>query len=71
LRLDKIHGRKITDQDRLVVHVSGAMPDVAETFVERQAFELTEALTDQPWGRIHLSYGTASKSWAGWDGFDA
>lgn len=71
LRLDKIHGRKVTPTDRLVVHVSGAMPDVAETFVERRAFDLPEALTDQPWGRIHLRYGTASKAWAGWDAFDA
>jgi hypothetical protein len=71
LHLDRIHGRQITAQDRLVVHVSGAMPDVAETFVERRAFELPEALTDRAWGRIHLRYGTASKSWRGWAGFDA
>lgn len=71
LRLDKIHGRQVTDRDRLVVHVTGAMPEVAETFVERQAFELPGALTDRPWGRIHLRYGTASKTWAGWDRFDA
>jgi hypothetical protein len=70
LRLERIHGRKITAQDRLVVHVSGAMPDVAETFVERRAFELPEAVTDRPWARIHLRYGTASKSWAGWNEFD-
>src|SRR5215218_8801364 len=35
LRLMKIHGREIGSRDRLVVHVSGSMPDVAETFVER------------------------------------
>jgi hypothetical protein len=38
---------------------------------ERQAFELPRALTDRPWGRMHLRYGSASKTWAGWDAFDA
>jgi len=70
LRLVRIHGREIGSRDRLVVHVSGSMPDVAETFVERRAFDLPEALTDRAWGRIHLRYGTSSKSWEGWENFD-
>ncbi|HST69366.1 MAG TPA: hypothetical protein VLI94_06885 [Solirubrobacterales bacterium] len=70
LRLVKIHGREIGSRDRLVVHVSGSMPDVAETFVERRAFDLPESLTDNAWGRIHLRYGTRSKAWEGWEGFD-
>jgi hypothetical protein len=70
LRLLKIHGREIGSRDRLVVHVSGSMPDVAETFVERRAFDLPEALTDRVWGRIHLRYGTDSKTWRGWESFD-
>lgn len=70
LRLDKIHGREIGERDRLVVHVSGAMPEVAETFIERRAFDLPGALTDRPWGRIHLEYGKDSSFWQGWDGFD-
>ena len=71
LRLEKIHGRTVNSRDRLVVHVSGSMPDVAETFVERRAFELPEVLTDRPWGKIHLVYGTHSKTWDGWEEFDA
>lgn len=69
-RLVRIHGREVGSRDRLVVHVSGSMPDVAETFVERRAFDLPESLTDRTWGRIHLHYGTDSKSWGGWEGFD-
>lgn len=70
LHLERIHGRQIGDRDRLVVHVSGAMPDVAETFVEREAFHLPEALSDRTWSRIHLRYGHDSRTWEGWDGFD-
>lgn len=69
LRLVRVHGREIGSRDRLVVHVSGSMPDVAETFVERRAFDLPEALTNRPWGRIHLRYGTSSKTWDGWEDF--
>ncbi len=47
------------------------MPEVAETFVERRAFDLPDALTDRSWGRIHLQYGENSKTWRGWDEFDA
>lgn len=71
LRLEKIHGREINPRDRLIVHVSGSMPEVAETFVERRAFDLPTALTTRPWGRIHLRYGTNSRTWEGWDEFDA
>jgi len=71
LRVAKIHGREVNARDRLIVHVSGSMPEVAETFVERRAFDLPAALTSRPWGRIHLRYGTNSKTWGGWDEFDA
>jgi hypothetical protein len=71
LDLERIHGREISSRDRLVVHVSGATPDVAETFVERRAFDLPDSLTDRTWGRIQLRYGTASSSWTGWGDFDA
>lgn len=70
MRLLRIHGREVGSRDRMVVHVSGTMPDVAETFVERRAFDLPEDLTDRPWGRIHLRYGGDSKSWGGWEHFD-
>jgi hypothetical protein len=70
-RLEKIEGRPINSRDRLVVHVSGSMPDVGETFVERHAFDLLGAVTAEPYGLIHIEYGKDSLSWGGWDGFDA
>jgi hypothetical protein len=70
LNLERIEGRLITARDRLVVHVSGSMPEVGETFVERHAFALPEAITDEAFGLVHLEYGKDSKSWGGWDGFD-
>ncbi|HEY5053584.1 MAG TPA: hypothetical protein VII45_09275 [Solirubrobacterales bacterium] len=65
-----IRERPIGDRDRLVVHVSGAMPDVNETFIERHAFDLPGSVSSEPFGVIHLDYGEDPKTWDGWDGFD-
>ncbi len=70
LRLLAIEGRPVGIRDRLVVHVSGTMPEVAETFVERHSFDLPEAVSDEPYGLVLLEYGTDSRTWGGWDGFD-
>lgn len=70
LRLEKLEGRPVNARDRLVVHVAGSMPNAAETFVERHAFDLSEAVSDEPYGLVHLQYGQDSKSWGGWNGFD-
>jgi hypothetical protein len=70
LQLQKIEGRQVNERDRLVVHVCGSMPEVAETFVERHAFELPGAVSDEPYGLVDVEYGKSSKAWEGWDGFD-
>lgn len=70
LQLQKIEGRQVNQRDRLVVHVCGSMPEVAETFVERHAFELPGAVSDEPYGLVHVEYGKNSKAWEGWGGFD-
>ncbi len=71
MRLATICGEQIGERDRLVIHVSGAMPEVSETFVERHAFELCTDVTDEPYGRIYLDYYEDPKTWDGWEGFDA
>ena len=70
-RLEGIQGRRINARDRLVVHVSGTMPDLGETFVERQAFDLPDAVTEAPYVGVHIEYGANSRGWSGWPRFDA
>lgn len=70
LKLRSIGGREVDPRDRLVIHVLGTMPDVGENFVEREAFDLSSAVTDEDYGGIQLLYGGDSKTWGGWDGFD-
>jgi hypothetical protein len=70
LQLQKIEGRQVNRRDRLVVHACGSMPEVAETFVERHAFELPAAVSDEPYGLVHVEYGKNSKAWKGWVDFD-
>jgi hypothetical protein len=69
--LVKLQGRAVDSRDRLVVHVSGTMPDLRGTFVERYAFDLPESVSEVPWGGVQVAYRTKSKTWDGWDGFDA
>lgn len=69
-RLLGIQGRSVNTRDRLVVHVCGSMPEVAETFVERHAFELPAEVSDEPYGLVDVEYGRNSRSWRGWDEFD-
>ena len=71
LRLVTIQGEAIDANDRLVVHVCGSMPDVGETFIERHAFDLASAVTDEPYGPISLDYYENPKTWDGWENFDA
>jgi hypothetical protein len=71
LRLAGIQGEAIEENDRLVVHVCGSMPEVGETFIERHAFDLATAVTDEPYGRIYLDYYEDPKTWDGWEKFDA
>jgi hypothetical protein len=68
--LRAIQGTPINPRDRLVVHVSGTMPDLGESFVERQAFELPDSVSDAPYGGVHIEYGSDSRGWPGWSGFD-
>lgn len=70
LRLLAIEGRTFHEKDRLVVHVLGTMPELGETFVERHAFELPSAVSDESWRGIQIEYGANSRTWSGWDGFD-
>lgn len=69
-KLLAIQGRPVNFRDRLVIHVSGTMPDLGETFVERQAFELPDSVSEAPYGGVHIEYGSDSRSWSGWAGFD-
>jgi hypothetical protein len=71
LVLRAIKGRPIDARDRLVVHILGTMPEVGESFVERHAFDLASAVTDERWGGVDIAYGSHSGSWRGWDRFDA
>jgi hypothetical protein len=70
LRLETLQGEEISKNDRLVVHVCGSMPEVGETFVERHAFDLPAAVTNEPYGRIRLQYKEDPKTWGGWKEFD-
>lgn len=70
LHLRAIEGRFFHAKDRLVVHVLGTMPELGETFVERHAFELSKCVSDDEYGGIEIEYGSDSKAWSGWRGFD-
>jgi len=70
LTLEAIEGRRLHQRDRLVVHVLGTMPEVAETFVERHTFDLSSSVSDGEYGGIQIEYGSDSKTWRGWDEFD-
>ena len=72
LRLETIQGEDYNrEKDRLVVHVCGSMPEVGKTFIERHAFDLRTAITDEPYGRIDLRYGEDERTWVGWERFGA
>jgi hypothetical protein len=72
LLLETIQGEEFSENDRLVVHVCGSMPEVGKTFIERHAFELPEAITDERYGVIRLNnYHADPRTWGGWEGFDA
>ncbi|MGD9736603.1 MAG: hypothetical protein AB7V58_13530 [Solirubrobacterales bacterium] len=71
LALRAIGGRPIAPRDRLVVHVFGTTPELGQEFVERHAFDLATAVSDDNWKGVQLEYGSASRDWKGWDQFDA
>jgi hypothetical protein len=71
LALRAIKGRAVDSRDRLVVHVLGTMPEVGESFVERHAFDLSSSVTDEGYGGVDIQYGTRSRTWGGWERFDA
>lgn len=70
LSLKAIGGRVPRANDRLVVHVFGATPDLGEEFVERHAFDLAGTVSGDEYGEVEIEYGSDSKSWNGWSGFD-
>ena len=70
LELQAIKGQPLQPRDRIVVHVLGTLPELGETFVERHAFDLSDSVTDEPYGGVHIEYGADSKTWRGWAGFD-
>lgn len=71
LELAAIGGKAVEPEDRLVVHASGVVPQLGESFVERHAFDLRRSVSDEGYGGIDIEYGSDSKRWPGWERFDA
>jgi hypothetical protein len=70
MKLVAIQGNGVGERCRLLLHVSGNIPDLNAPFIEAHWYEADADISTDPYGEIEVDYEAPSHRWQGWVTFD-